>query len=61
MAWSSEAGHRTGRPSSPRCPRPQGQEYRLRVALQGSNEIPEDRYQLTTSVRVDEQSPGGLP
>jgi hypothetical protein len=28
----------------------QGQQYRLRVALQGSNEIPEDRYQLTTGV-----------
>ena len=43
-------GRRTGRPSSPRCPRRRGQQYRLRVALQGSDEIPEDRYQLTTGV-----------
>jgi hypothetical protein len=27
-----------------------GQQYRLRVALQGSEETPEDRYQLTTSL-----------
>jgi hypothetical protein len=33
-----------------KMPATQGQQYRLRVALQGSNEIPEDRYQLTTSI-----------
>ena len=27
-----------------------GQQYLLRVALEGSNEIPEDRYHLTTAV-----------
>jgi hypothetical protein len=37
-------------PSSPRWPRPRGQQYRLRVALQGSEEIPEDHYQLTTTL-----------
>jgi hypothetical protein len=33
-----------------KAPATRGQQYRLRVALQGSDEIPEDRYQLTTSV-----------
>jgi hypothetical protein len=33
-----------------RVPVMKGQEYRLRVALQGSVEIPEDRYQLTTAL-----------
>ena len=33
-----------------RVPATRGQEYRLRVALQGSDEIPEDRYQLTTAL-----------
>jgi hypothetical protein len=33
-----------------KVPATEGQQYRLRVALQGSDEIPEDRYQLTTSV-----------
>jgi hypothetical protein len=33
-----------------RVPVRQGQEYRLRIALQGSSEIPEDRYQLTTDL-----------
>ncbi len=28
----------------------EGQQYRLRVALQGSEEIPEDHYQLTTTL-----------
>ena len=28
----------------------QGQQYLLRVALEGSDEIPEDRYQLTTAL-----------
>ena len=41
-------------PDSPlvvtRGPVRQGQEYRLRVALQRSSEIPEDRYQLTADV-----------
>jgi hypothetical protein len=31
-------------------PAAEGQQYRLRVALQGSDEIPEDRYQLTTTL-----------
>jgi hypothetical protein len=33
-----------------KVPVTEGQQYRLRVALQGSDEIPEDRYQLTTAV-----------
>ena len=33
-----------------RVPATRGQQYRLRVALQGSDEIPEDRYQLTTAM-----------
>jgi hypothetical protein len=33
-----------------KVPATHGQQYRLRVAVQGSNEIPEDRYQLTTGV-----------
>jgi len=33
-----------------KVPATEGQEYRLRVALQGSDEIPEDRYQLTTTL-----------
>jgi hypothetical protein len=33
-----------------KVPATEGQQYRLRVALQGSDEIPEDRYQLMTSV-----------
>lgn len=33
-----------------RVPVRHGQEYRLRVALHGSGEIPEDRYQLTTDL-----------
>jgi hypothetical protein len=33
-----------------KVPAVRGQQYRLRVALQGSDEIPEDRYQLTASV-----------
>ena len=33
-----------------KVPALRGQQYRLRVALQGSDEIPEDRYQLTASV-----------
>ena len=33
-----------------KVPATEGQQYRLRVELQGSDEIPEDRYQLTTSV-----------
>ena len=33
-----------------RVPAIEGQQYRLRVALQGSDEIPEDRYQLTTTL-----------
>jgi hypothetical protein len=28
----------------------EGQQYRLRVALQGSEEIPEDHYQLMTTL-----------
>ena len=31
-----------------KVPATEGQQYRLRVALQGSDEIPEDRYRLTT-------------
>jgi hypothetical protein len=33
-----------------KVPAAQGRQYRLRVALQGSEDIPEDRYQLTTSI-----------
>jgi hypothetical protein len=33
-----------------RVPATRGRQYRLRVALQGSDEIPEDRYQLTTAL-----------
>ena len=33
-----------------KAPATRGQQYRLRVALRASDEIPEDRYQLTTSV-----------
>ena len=33
-----------------RVPATQGRQYRLRVALQGSEDIPENRYQLTTSM-----------
>jgi hypothetical protein len=33
-----------------RVPATRGQQYRLRVALQGSDEIPEDRYQLSTAI-----------
>jgi hypothetical protein len=33
-----------------KVPATEGQQYRLRVALQGSDEIPEDRYQLTTTL-----------
>ena len=33
-----------------KVPATEGQEYRLRVALRGSDEIPEDRYQLTTTL-----------
>jgi hypothetical protein len=33
-----------------KVPATQGQRYQLRVALQGVDEIPEDHYQLTTSV-----------
>jgi hypothetical protein len=45
---------RSGPPDWPpvvaKVPATQGQQYRLRVALQGSDEIPEDRYQLTTTL-----------
>ena len=45
---------RSGPPDWPplvaKVPATEGQQYRLRVALQGSDEIPEDHYQLTTSV-----------
>jgi hypothetical protein len=45
---------RSGPPDWPavvaKVPAKEGQQYRLRVALQGSAEIPEDRYQLITSV-----------
>ena len=45
---------RSGPPNWPpvvaKVPATQGQQYRLRVALQGSDEIPEDRYQLTTTL-----------
>jgi hypothetical protein len=48
------AEFRSGPPDWPplvaKVPATEGQQYRLRVALQGSDEIPEDRYQLTTSV-----------
>ena len=33
-----------------KVPATEGLQYRLRVALQGSDEIPEDRYQLTTTL-----------
>ena len=45
---------RSGPPNWPpvvaKVPATQGRQYRLRVAVQGSDEIPEDRYQLTTAV-----------
>ena len=45
---------RSGPPNWPpvvaKVPATQGQQYRLRVALQGPDEIPEDRYQLTTTL-----------
>ena len=45
---------RSGPPNWPpvvaKVPATRGQQYRLRVALQGADEIPEDRYQLTTAV-----------
>jgi hypothetical protein len=39
-----------GAPLVAKVPATQGQQYRLRVALHGSDEIPEDRYQLTTAL-----------
>jgi hypothetical protein len=33
-----------------RVPATRGQQYRVRVALQGSDGIPEDRYELTTAL-----------
>jgi hypothetical protein len=44
------SGSPDGAPLVAKVPATEGQQYRLRVALQGSDEIPEDRYQLTTSV-----------
>jgi hypothetical protein len=45
---------RSGPPDWPlivaRVPASQGQQYRLSVSLDGSDEIPEDRYQLTTAL-----------
>jgi len=45
---------RSGPPNWPpvvaKVPATPGQQYRLRIALQGSDEIPEDRYQLTTTL-----------
>jgi len=44
---------RTGTDGAPlvaRIPATQGQQYRLKVALQGPDAIPEDRYQLTTAL-----------
>ena len=39
-----------GSPLVAKVPATQGKPYRLRVALHGSDEIPEDRYQLTTAL-----------
>jgi hypothetical protein len=39
-----------GAPLVAKVPATQGQEYRLTVSVQGSDEISEDRYQLTTAV-----------
>lgn len=38
------------RPVVAKAPATRGQQYRIRVALQGSEETSEDRYQLTTTV-----------
>ena len=44
------SGPPDGAPLVAKVPATEGQQYRLRVALQGSDEIPEDRYQLTTTL-----------
>jgi hypothetical protein len=45
-----QSGRPDGKPVVVRVPATQGRHYRLRVALQGSDDFPENRYQLTTSM-----------